>query len=197
MYTTHALPSSRRSAPLAACSGMRGISLIEVLVGLMLFSFGILGLVGLQASMTEAQTDSKFRADAAYLADELVGIMWSQVGINASDLSGLASYTTAGCGSIPQCADWQAKNADGGRETQRRNAKRKRASSPAGASVRMRVASPCANSRYAWSLSSVSACSGVLERLRRVQLVVDSGASNTSRAGYGADRHKWVYIPRR
>jgi len=88
---------------------MRGISLIEVLVGLMLFSFGILGLVGLQASMTEAQTDSKFRADAAYLADELVGIMWSQVGINASDLSGLASYTTAGCGSIPQCADWQAK----------------------------------------------------------------------------------------
>jgi type IV pilus assembly protein PilV len=83
-------------------SRQRGISLIEVLVGLLLFSFGILGLVGLQASMTQGQTVSKTRTDASYLANELIGIMWS-------DITHIGSYTTAGCDSYARCADWKAK----------------------------------------------------------------------------------------
>ena len=40
------------------------------------------------------------------------------------------------------------------------------------------------------SFNSVNACNGVLERLRRVQEVVESGASNTINPGWGLDRQK-------
>lgn len=78
--------------------------MIEVLVALLLFMFGVLGLVGLQSSMTRAQTDSKVRADAAYLAQELIGRMWS-------DLTNFATYDGSGCASTPRCLEWQNKTA--------------------------------------------------------------------------------------
>lgn len=56
-----------------------GFLLLEVLVALLIFAFGVLGIVGLQASMTQAQTGSKLRGDAAYLAQELIGTMWANV----------------------------------------------------------------------------------------------------------------------
>jgi type IV pilus assembly protein PilV len=76
--------------------------MIEVLVALLLFLFGVLGLVGLQSAMTRAQTDSKIRADAAYLAQELIGRMWS-------DLTNFATYNGSGCASAPRCLEWQNK----------------------------------------------------------------------------------------
>ena len=79
-----------------------GFALIEALVGLLIFSIGILGLVGIQASMTRAQTASKFRADAASLAGELVGAMWA-------DMPNLAQYDNAGCSAYPRCKDWADK----------------------------------------------------------------------------------------
>ncbi len=57
----------------------QGFLLLEVLVALLIFAFGVLGIVGLQASMTQAQTGSKLRGDAAYLAQELIGTMWANV----------------------------------------------------------------------------------------------------------------------
>ena len=80
----------------------RGFMLIEVLVGLLLFSLGILGLVGLQASMTQSQTAAKVRADAAFLASELIGTMWG-------DMSNLGSYASANCSGYGPCKDWQSK----------------------------------------------------------------------------------------
>lgn len=74
--------------------------LLEVLVALIIFSIGVLGLIGLQASMTQAQTGSKFRADAAFLAQRLVGGMWS-------DRNGLDRYdTSSGCSSYTRCSQW-------------------------------------------------------------------------------------------
>lgn len=90
-----------RCAPRQALQ-TRGIALIEVLVALLIFMLGVLGLVGLQASMTRAQTDSKVRADATYLASELNGRMWS-------DLANLASYDGTGCASQARCSEWQRK----------------------------------------------------------------------------------------
>lgn len=55
---------------------VRGVSLIEVLVALLLFSFGVLGFVGLQARATSYSMDAEDRARAALLADELVSEMW-------------------------------------------------------------------------------------------------------------------------
>lgn len=83
--------------------GLHGIALLEALIGILIFAFGVLGLVGLQASMTRAQTGAKIRADAASLANELAGIMWSDSAAN------LASYATANCAAYARCKDWQSK----------------------------------------------------------------------------------------
>lgn len=86
--------------------GQRGFMLVEVMVALLIFAIGVLGIVGLQASMTKAQTGSKFRGDAAFLAQRLVGNMWT-------DRSGLNNYGTAGgCSSHTRCSDWLAEVAN-------------------------------------------------------------------------------------
>ncbi|HYD97326.1 MAG TPA: type IV pilus modification protein PilV [Noviherbaspirillum sp.] len=50
-----------------------GMLLIEALVAILIFSIGILGLVGLQARAVAMSTDAKQRADAAILANQLIG----------------------------------------------------------------------------------------------------------------------------
>lgn len=54
----------------------RGASLLEVLIALLIFSFGVLGIVGLQANMNIRSTEAQQRAEAAVLADEIIGRMW-------------------------------------------------------------------------------------------------------------------------
>lgn len=54
-----------------------GIMLLEALIAILVFSLGILGIIGLQASAVNVARDAKYRADAALLANELVGQMWS------------------------------------------------------------------------------------------------------------------------
>lgn len=82
----------------------RGFVLIEVLIAGLIFAFGILGIVGLQANMTRAQTAGKFRGDAINLAQELIGTLWS-------DYTLLSSYDTAtgNCGGNPRCNSWRSK----------------------------------------------------------------------------------------
>lgn len=55
--------------------GQRGATLIEVLVSILLFSFGILGLVGLQARATQFSLDAEDRNRAALFADDLAAQM--------------------------------------------------------------------------------------------------------------------------
>jgi type IV pilus assembly protein PilV len=81
---------------------MGGVVLIEVMIALLIFMFGVLGLVGLQASVTRATSDSKFRADASYLAGEMQGRLWS-------DLNNLSSYNGSSCSSTSLCKEWQTK----------------------------------------------------------------------------------------
>lgn len=76
--------------------------LIEVLVSVLLFSVGVLALVGLQANMNQAQGAAKVRTDAAYLAHELTGLMWS-------DLSHLDNYKDSSCGTYVRCQAWKGK----------------------------------------------------------------------------------------
>ncbi|MEQ1638829.1 MAG: type IV pilus modification protein PilV [Methylococcales bacterium] len=53
-----------------------GSMLIESLIALLIFSMGILGIVGLQAAAVSASSESKYRSEAALLANELIGKMW-------------------------------------------------------------------------------------------------------------------------
>lgn len=55
--------------------GQRGFTLIEILVTLLVFAFGVLGLVGLQANAIRFSTDAQLRADATFLADQILARM--------------------------------------------------------------------------------------------------------------------------
>lgn len=63
--------------PRALRTPSRGFTLIEVLVSLLVFSFGILGLAGFQALVTRHSVEASERSRAALMANELVAEMWT------------------------------------------------------------------------------------------------------------------------
>ena len=50
--------------------------LLESFIAILIFSMGILAIVGMQASAVKNSTDAKYRSDANLLANELLGQMW-------------------------------------------------------------------------------------------------------------------------
>lgn len=54
-----------------------GVMLLEALIAILIFSMGILGLVGMQASAIKVSRDSNYRSDATLLANEVIAQMWS------------------------------------------------------------------------------------------------------------------------
>ncbi len=80
-----------------------GSVLLEALIAILLFSFGVLALVGLQANMSKNVSHSKIRSEASFLANQLIGTMWN-------DQPNLASYavTSSGCTttSNTNCTKW-------------------------------------------------------------------------------------------
>lgn len=66
-----------------------GVMLLEALVGLLIFSIGILGLVGMQAVATKNVANAQFRSEAGFLASEIL----SQISI---DQKNAASYQSTG-----------------------------------------------------------------------------------------------------
>ncbi len=67
----------------------RGVMLLEALVGLLIFSIGILGLVGMQAVATKNVANAQFRSEAGFLAGEIL----SQISV---DQKNAASYASTG-----------------------------------------------------------------------------------------------------
>lgn len=58
-------------------ASQQGVAIIEVMVAILLFSVGVLAVVGLQASMLQNTSDAKYRAEASYIAQQMIGQMWS------------------------------------------------------------------------------------------------------------------------
>jgi type IV pilus assembly protein PilV len=90
----------------------KGSMLLEVLIAILIFSFGILGIVGLQAASIKSVSDSKYRTDASFLANELVGRMWADrtavvagYGAPADWLAHVAATLPGGTGSVVVAAD--------------------------------------------------------------------------------------------
>jgi type IV pilus assembly protein PilV len=68
-----ATPSPRRTV-----EAVRGFTLIEVLISILVFSLAILGAVGMQARILQASTQNADRSRASFLANEMVSWMWGQ-----------------------------------------------------------------------------------------------------------------------
>lgn len=100
----------KRRAAMPKRRDSRGIALIEALVGILIFTTGILGVVGLQAAMTKAQGSAKSRADASMLSNELIGSMWSDYSnvITAKNFAQYNSTATVPC-TVDPCKTWVAK----------------------------------------------------------------------------------------
>lgn len=71
--------------PNDARPAQRGVVLIEALVAILIFSVGILAVVGLQAAMIKNTAEAKYRSEASYIAQARVGQMWA-------DPANLADY---------------------------------------------------------------------------------------------------------
>src|SRR5262249_31762025 len=71
-----------------------GYMLLEVLIGILVFSLGILGLLGMQAIATKSVLDARSRSEAGKYASQLIGEMW----LNRANLT---SYAYPGSGSVP------------------------------------------------------------------------------------------------
>jgi len=59
-----------------------GVLLIEALIAVLIFSFGLLGLVGLQAVSTQNATNAEERTRATMLANDIVSVMWVKKTLN-------------------------------------------------------------------------------------------------------------------
>ena len=71
----------------------RGMSLIEVLVAIVLMSFGILGLASLQAKAVQYSVSAEDSQRAALLAGEITAAMWgaNSVTLNAAVIAAWAA----------------------------------------------------------------------------------------------------------
>lgn len=61
----------------APASSQSGAMLIEALIALLIFSVGVLGIIGLHSTAAKVSGDARYRSEAALLATELVGKMWT------------------------------------------------------------------------------------------------------------------------
>jgi len=91
----------------------RGVMLIEALIAILIFSIGILAVVGMQSVAIKNVTESKHRSEAAFLAEELMAQMWIDQNIsppptqvNTSNVT-FANYNYGGTGGPPpRLAAW-------------------------------------------------------------------------------------------
>jgi type IV pilus assembly protein PilV len=68
-----------------------GVMLIEALIGILIFSIGILAMIGMQGAAIRNTTDARYRSEASFLANQIIGQMWV-------DRANLGSYAASGYG---------------------------------------------------------------------------------------------------
>ncbi len=95
-----------KRAPNSRCQ--QGVLLLEVLIALLIFAFGVLGLIGLQSRAAQESGQAKYRADATLLANDLLGQMWLS-DRTAATLA--ANFGSAGSGGA-RYNTWKARVAD-------------------------------------------------------------------------------------
>ena len=91
---------SRAGQSLQGARHQAGVMLLEALLAILIFSIGILAIVGMQATAIQDVGEAKYRSDAAFLANQVIADMWS-------NSTKLADYEYPGSGAPPALlADW-------------------------------------------------------------------------------------------
>ena len=77
-------------------AAQRGSVLLEALISVLVFSLGILALVSMQTAAARSTIDAKYRADAAFLANQIIGSVWGEAPGNRADYVNGIDATQAG-----------------------------------------------------------------------------------------------------
>ncbi len=72
--------------------GQQGSVLLESLIAVLIFSFGILALVALLGASVKNTTSAAYRTQASLMASQVIGQMWA----GDKSAGGLAAYLTGG-----------------------------------------------------------------------------------------------------
>jgi type IV pilus assembly protein PilV len=86
---------------LARSKTQNGVMLIEALIGMLIFSIGILAIIMMQAQAISAQSDAQYRTEAANFANQLASAIWLNTirdngTVNAASLANFNHQTTTG-----------------------------------------------------------------------------------------------------
>jgi type IV pilus assembly protein PilV len=76
--------------------------LIEALLGILIFSIGILAMLGMQTVAMQATIDAKYRSEAGYLTNQIIGTIWV-------DRANLDSYDTADGSGNDKLTAWRTE----------------------------------------------------------------------------------------
>lgn len=79
-----------------------GVVLIEALLGILIFSIGILALIGMQSVAVKNTTDARYRTEAAYLANSIL----SQIRL---DMANLVFYDDSNAGVYLPRSAWRSQ----------------------------------------------------------------------------------------
>jgi type IV pilus assembly protein PilV len=81
--------------------GQAGVALLEVLVSVLLFSLGVLGLIGLQARAINLSIDAEDRNRAALIANDIAATMWTTRTVAIDDAAWTARARRPEAGGLP------------------------------------------------------------------------------------------------
>jgi type IV pilus assembly protein PilV len=68
-------------------SGQQGVMLLEALIGLLIFSLGVLALVAMQSVSISNVSNARYRVEAAFMAEEIMNRMWMDTGVQLSNVN--------------------------------------------------------------------------------------------------------------
>jgi len=107
----------------AELKSQQGVVLLEVLIAILIFSIGVLAIVGLQANMIQNTAEAKYRSEASYIAQVRIGQMWADpanlatyletnTDISALLPAGTRTVTQPSPGQFTVTVTWQAPGAN-------------------------------------------------------------------------------------
>lgn len=89
-----------QNMPRGDLQGQSGVVLIEALLGILIFSIGILALIGMQSVAVKNTVDARYRTEAAYLASSVVSQM-------RLDMANITLYPDTNTGSYAPRTTWR------------------------------------------------------------------------------------------
>jgi len=90
------------------CSDQQGVVLLEALIGILIFSLGILALVAMQAVSVSTVSNARYRTEAAFLANEIISEIWVDRGTNYDNVPKYA-VSSGVSGGAPSADAWVRK----------------------------------------------------------------------------------------